>query len=60
MRLKQFLKQETVLSGAASLISYRQVARELPEEKGRYFRLFTLSNLIFLVILLTEWWIIGR
>ena len=44
----------------ASLISYRQIARELPEEKGRYFKLFTLSNLVFLVILLAEWRIIGR
>ena len=44
----------------ASLISYRQIARVLPEEKGRYFKLFTLSNLIFLVILLAEWRLIGR
>ena len=50
----------TLIASMASLISYRQIARELPEEKGRYFRLFTLSNLIFLVILLAEWWIIGR
>ena len=50
----------TLIASMASLISYRQIARELPEEKGRYFKLFTLSNLIFLVILLAEWMIIGR
>ena len=50
----------TLIASMASLISYRQTARELPEEKGRYFKLFTLSNLIFLVILPTEWWVIGR
>lgn len=50
----------TLIASMASLISYRQIARELPEEKGRYFKLFTLSNLIFLVILLAEWRIIGR
>ena len=32
----------------------------ITEKKGRYFKLFTLSNLIFLVILLAEWRIIGR
>ena len=50
----------TLIASMASLISYRQIARELPEEKGRYFKLFTLSNLIFLVILLAEWRIFGR
>lgn len=50
----------TLIASMASLISYRQIARELPEEKGRYFNLFTLSNLIFLVILLAEWRLIGR
>ena len=50
----------TLIASMASLISYRQIARELPEKKGRYFKLFTLSNLIFLVILLAEWRIIGR
>ena len=50
----------TLIASMASLISYRQIARELPEEKGRYFKLFTLSNLIFLVILLAEWRLIGR
>lgn len=46
----------TLIASMASLISYRQIARELPGEKGRYFKLFTLSNLVFLAILLVEWW----
>ncbi len=29
----------TLIASMASLISYRQIARELPEEKGRYFKL---------------------
>ena len=45
----------TLIASMASLISYRQIARELPQEKGRYFGLFTLSNLIFLAILLGVW-----
>ena len=44
---QSFLKQKTVFPVSASLA-------------GRYFKLFTLSNLIFLVILLAEWRIIGR
>ena len=48
----------TLIASMASLISYRQIARELPQEKGRYFRLFTLSNLLFLVILLGAWFIL--
>ena len=49
----------TLIASMASLISYRQIARELPQEKGRYFGLFTLSNLIFLAILLGVWFILS-
>ena len=45
----------TLIASMASLISYRQAVREEPEQKGRYFLLFTLSNLIFLAILLGLW-----
>ena len=45
----------TLIASMARLISYRQVARELPAEKGRYFRLFTLSNVIFLAALVGLW-----
>ncbi|MGN1001822.1 MAG: SLC13 family permease [Oscillospiraceae bacterium] len=50
----------TLIASMASLISYRQIARELPGCKGRYFGLFTLSNLIFLALLLALWAAIGR
>ena len=50
----------TLIASMASLISYRQIAREVPEDKSRYFRLFSASNLIFLAILLAEWWIIRQ
>ena len=50
----------TLIASMASLISYRQIAREVPEDKSRYFKLFSASNLIFLAILLAEWWIIRQ
>lgn len=48
----------TLIASMASLISYRQIAREVPGEKGVYFRLFTVSNLIFLAALMLLWWIL--
>ena len=45
----------TLIASMASLISYRQIAREKPEGKGRYFLLFTASNLVFLAALLGLW-----
>ena len=48
----------TLIASMASLISYRQIARELPDKKGRYFGLFTISNVIFLALLLLLWWVI--
>lgn len=45
----------TLIASMASLISYRQIAREEPEAKGRYFALFTLSNVVFLAALLGLW-----
>ena len=57
MKLKQFFKQEAVLSVAA-ILSVLSMFFVPPD--AEYFKLFTLSNLIFLVILLAEWWIIGQ
>ena len=48
----------TLIASMASLISYRQIARELPQGKKQYFGLFTLSNLIFLAILLGMWFLL--
>ena len=45
----------TLIASMASLISYRQIAREMPGDKGRYFRLFTVSNVAFLTVLLAVW-----
>ena len=41
----------TLIASMASLISYKQVANRCPQEKGRYFLIFTLFNLGFLLIL---------
>ena len=49
----------TLIASMASLISYRQIAREEPAGKGRYFALFTLSNLLFLAVLLGLWAILA-
>lgn len=48
----------TLIASMASLISYRQAARELPQDKGAYFALFTLFNVIFLAVLMTVWFLI--
>ena len=49
----------TLIASMASLISYRQIAREEPEGKGKYFALFTVSNLVFLAALLGLWALLG-
>lgn len=42
----------TLIASMASLISYKQLAREYPSQKGCYLLWFTLANIIFLVLLL--------
>lgn len=49
----------TLIASMASLISYRQIARETPQQKGRYFAVFTVSNLAFLAAMLLLWGLIG-
>lgn len=41
----------TLIASMASLISYKQIAREYPDKRMRYLGLFTLANLIMLGIL---------
>lgn len=41
----------TLIASMASLISYKQVAQNYPESKGRYLLIFTFWNLVFLAIL---------
>lgn len=42
----------TQIASMASLISYKQVAAEYPEQKGRYLVVFTWWNLLFLAALM--------
>ncbi len=42
----------TLIASMASLISYKQVVGQIPEEKKRYFGWFTVANVAFLAILL--------
>ena len=42
----------TLIASMASLISYKQVARQYPALRGTYFRRFTALNVLFLLILL--------
>ena len=41
----------TLIASMASLISYKQVAENYPAEKGNYFKMFTICNILFLAIL---------
>ena len=41
----------TLIASMASLISYKQIARQIPGEKKRYFGWFTVANIGFLVVL---------
>lgn len=42
----------TLIASMASLISFKYIAREYPAQKGRYFCLFTLANVFFLLVML--------
>ncbi len=42
----------TLIASMASLISYKHIAKEAGERKGRYIALFTLGNLCFLAALI--------
>lgn len=41
----------TLIASMASLISYKIFAKEYNDQKGRYFRWFTISNILFLIVL---------
>lgn len=41
----------TLIASMASLISYKQFANAYPQEKGKYFRYFTIMNIAFLAVL---------
>lgn len=42
----------TLIASMASLISYKQVAKEVPQYKGKYIVLFTVGNVCFLAVLI--------
>lgn len=42
----------TLIASLASVISYKFLAQELPQKKGKYFAYFTLVNIVFAIILL--------
>ena len=48
----------TLIASMASLISYKYIARS-DAPKGAYLGWFTLSNVIFLAVLIVLWVIIG-
>ena len=47
----------TLIASMASLISYKSIARSCPEQKGSYFRWFTIANVGFLVSLMTVYFL---
>ena len=49
----------TLIASMASLISYKQVVREAPQQKGRYLAYFTGANLIFLAVLLGQYFLMN-
>lgn len=47
----------TLIASMASLISYKFIAKEHPDMKGKYFLQFTIVNVVFLVILTGAYYI---
>ena len=43
----------TLIASMASLISFKFLAKEMPEKKGAYLLYFTISSLVFLVLLMS-------
>lgn len=41
----------TLIASMASLISYKQLAQNHPEVKGKYMIIFTMANIVFLIVL---------
>lgn len=42
----------TLIASMASLISYKQIAQNYPDKKGKYLIVFTMWNIVFLAVLL--------
>ena len=41
----------TLIASMASLISFKYVGKEYPKLRGKYFWVFTVSNILFLIVL---------
>ena len=41
----------TLIASMASLISYKQLAANHPDKKGKYMAVFTVANIAFLVVM---------
>lgn len=50
----------TLIASMASLISYKQLAKEYPEKRKSYFLQFTLYNVVMLALLLAEFWLLTQ
>lgn len=50
----------TLIASMASLISYRQIVNRVPDEKEKYFKIFTISNIVMLIILIGVNLVINR
>lgn len=48
----------TLIASMASLISYKQFANAYPQEKGKYFRYFTIMNILFLAVLVVMYMLV--
>lgn len=49
----------TLIASLASLISYKIVTREYPRSRGRFLKVFTFWNILFLALLLLEALLLG-
>lgn len=49
----------TLIASMASLISYKYIVKENKCGKGAYFAFFTVANVVFLVVLLGMWLLLG-
>ena len=47
------VSQIDLYASMASLISFKFLAKEMPEKKGAYLLYFTISSLVFLVLLMS-------
>ena len=45
----------TLIASMASLISYKEIARNFPEKRVRYLLVFTAYNAAFLAVLMGMW-----